>query len=101
MSAPLRYRGREISADDVAFIRQLIAAHPGDSRRALSAKLCDTGQWQQARSNPLAEHVALKLGKHGQQTRAQSGSNIVLESARRRSAAACRSAAPSVRRILA
>src|ERR1700682_6512989 len=52
MSAPLRYRGREISADDVAFVRQLIAAHPGASRRGLSAKLCDAWQWQQANGAP-------------------------------------------------
>ncbi len=52
MSAQWRYRGREISTNDVAFIRQLIATHPGASRRALSAKLCDAWQWRQANGSP-------------------------------------------------
>src|SRR6266849_2934578 len=52
MSAQWRYRGREISTNDVAFIRQLIATHPGASRRALSANLCDAWQWRQANGSP-------------------------------------------------
>jgi len=52
MSTPWRYRGQEISAEQVAFIRKLIAAHPGASRRELSAKLCDAWQWQQANGTP-------------------------------------------------
>ena len=48
MPAPWRYRGREISAEEIAFIRRLIAAHPGVSRRRLSAKLCEAWQWKQA-----------------------------------------------------
>ena len=52
MSAQWRYRGREISSEDVASIRRLIAEHPGASRRALSAKLCDAWQWQQANGAP-------------------------------------------------
>ena len=47
MSAPWRYRGREISSEEVAFIRRLIAEHPDLSRRALSQKLCAAWQWQQ------------------------------------------------------
>jgi Druantia protein DruA len=43
-----RYRGREISAEDIVFIRRLIAEHPGVSRRRLSAKLCEAWQWKQA-----------------------------------------------------
>ena len=52
MSAQWRYRSREISTDDVAFIRQLIATNPGASRRALSAKLCEAWQWRQANGAP-------------------------------------------------
>src|SRR5260370_4580007 len=52
MSAQWRYRGREISTADVAFIRQLIATHTGASRRALSAKLCEAWQWRQANGAP-------------------------------------------------
>ncbi len=50
MSTPalLRYRGRSVDAADVAFIRQLIADHPGLSRRQLSARLCEAWNWVQA-----------------------------------------------------
>ena len=41
------YRGRVVTDADVEFIRQLIAAHPGSSRRALSEKLCDAWNWRQ------------------------------------------------------
>ena len=43
----LRYRGREIGASEVAFVRELIAAHPQTSRRALSAKLSRAWGWVQ------------------------------------------------------
>jgi hypothetical protein len=52
MPAPWRYRGREISSEEVAFIRRLIAEHPALSRRALSQKLCDAWHWQQANGAP-------------------------------------------------
>ena len=48
MPSQRRYRGREVSADEITFIRQLIAEHPGISRRRLSAKLCEAWQWKQA-----------------------------------------------------
>jgi hypothetical protein len=48
MPAEWRYRGRVVSAEDVAFIRQFIAQNPGASRRRLSAKLCEAWQWKQA-----------------------------------------------------
>lgn len=44
----LRYRGRNISDEDILYIRELIAAHPGASRRTLSTKLCEAWQWRQA-----------------------------------------------------
>ena len=43
----LRYRGRDLSAADIVCIRELIAAHPGQSRRALSRLLCEAWQWRQ------------------------------------------------------
>jgi hypothetical protein len=43
-----RYRGRVVIAEDIVFIRDLIARHPGLSRRKLSAKLCEAWQWKQA-----------------------------------------------------
>jgi len=43
-----RYRGREISQEDVLFIRTLIEQHPQESRRTLSTKVCEAWQWRQA-----------------------------------------------------
>ena len=48
MASQWRYRGRVVTADDVASIRQLIAENPGASRRRLSEKLCEVWQWKQA-----------------------------------------------------
>ena len=43
----LRYRGRTVTDTDVAFIRDLITAHPTASRRALSQRLCEAWNWTQ------------------------------------------------------
>lgn len=43
----LRYRGRIVTDADVAFIRALIAAHPGATRRRLSKLLCEAWDWRQ------------------------------------------------------
>ena len=48
MSEITSYRGRVISDADIEFIRQLIAANPSSSRRALSHKLCEAWNWRQA-----------------------------------------------------
>jgi hypothetical protein len=48
MLAPCRYRGRVVTAEDIFFIRQLIAENPHLSRRRLSAKLCEAWDWKQA-----------------------------------------------------
>ena len=48
MSVILKYRGREVSDQDLAGIRQLIADHPTLSRRALSKELCLAWNWRQA-----------------------------------------------------
>jgi hypothetical protein len=48
MEEILSYRGRVVTGDDVFFIRQLIADHPGSSRRNLSKKLCEAWDWRQA-----------------------------------------------------
>jgi Domain of unknown function (DUF4338) len=42
-----RYRGRTIRDTEVAFLRELIAAHPELSRCALSRLLCEVWQWKQ------------------------------------------------------
>jgi len=48
MEPVLRYRGRAIQLDDVAFIRALIAARPKASRRKLSIELCRAWGWVQS-----------------------------------------------------
>lgn len=45
--AELKYRGRVISTEDILFIKDLITAHPRESRRTLSKKLCEAWQWKQ------------------------------------------------------
>jgi len=42
-----KYRGRQVSSEDILYIRELIAADPRQSRRALSKKLCEAWQWRQ------------------------------------------------------
>ena len=43
-----RYRSRDITGEEIAFIRQLIADHPELSRWKLSRQLCEAWQWKQA-----------------------------------------------------
>jgi hypothetical protein len=47
-----KHRGRIITAEDLAFIQQLIDNNPESSRRKLSAKLCEAWQWKQANGAP-------------------------------------------------
>jgi Domain of unknown function (DUF4338) len=48
MKILLTYRHRAVTAEDVAFIRALIAAHPQAKRRELSRRLCVAWNWVQA-----------------------------------------------------
>jgi len=52
METLLRYRGRAVTPSDVHFIRELIATHPEQSRRALSQTLCNAWDWRQANGAP-------------------------------------------------
>jgi len=52
MRGTVAYRGRLVTDAEVTFIRQLIAAHPSLSRRALSQKLCEAWNWVQANGRP-------------------------------------------------
>jgi hypothetical protein len=54
METILRYRGRAVTAADVHFIRELVAAHPAQSRRALSETLCNAWDWRQSNGAPRA-----------------------------------------------
>lgn len=64
----VRYRGRILTGEDLEFIRQLIAAHPGESRSGLSVKLCEAWQLKQ-RNGMLRDMVCrgmlLRLDRAG------------------------------------
>jgi hypothetical protein len=65
----LRYRGREISAADILYIRRWIAAHPGASRRTLSKQLCESWGWRQANGilrDMVCRGMLLMLERAGQ-----------------------------------
>lgn len=47
MATLLRYRGREVTDADAAFLRGLIEEHPTASRRALSRLVCQAWNWVQ------------------------------------------------------
>jgi len=51
VEATLTYRGRIVTAHDLAMIRTLVAT-PGISRRAVSLALCDRWQWRQPNGTP-------------------------------------------------
>src|SRR5271169_866669 len=42
------YRGRDITSEEILFIRNLIQEHPELSRWKLSRELCEVWQWKQA-----------------------------------------------------
>ena len=68
MNVKARYRGREVTDADVAFIRRLIEAHPALSRRALSQKLCEAWNWVQANGQPrdmVCRGLMLQLHRAG------------------------------------
>ena len=63
-----RYRGRDYGAAEIESIRQLIAAHPGLSRRRLSAQLCHAWHWVQPNGQPrdmVARGLMLALHRAG------------------------------------
>lgn len=47
MSKLLSYRGRTITSSDITLIKNIISAHPDDSRRALSRRVCQAWDWTQ------------------------------------------------------
>ena len=67
--AEFRYRGRVLTTEDILYIRALIAAHPGESRRRLSQKLCEAWQWKQpngALCDMVCRGLLLMLDRSGQ-----------------------------------
>ncbi len=68
MQSSFRYRGHDYSAAEIESIRRLIAAHPGLSRRQLSAKLCAAWSWVQPNGQPrdmVARSLMLELHRAG------------------------------------
>ena len=68
MQNVFRYRGHDYRAAEIESIRQLIAAHPGLSRRQLSAKLCAAWNWVQPNGQPrdmVARSLMLELHRAG------------------------------------
>jgi hypothetical protein len=64
-----RYRGREITREDILYICSLIERHPNDSRRKLSTRLCEVWQWRQANGalrDMVCRGMLLMLERAGQ-----------------------------------
>ena len=69
--AEWKYRGRLVTAEDILYIGELIAAHQHESRRTLSKKLCETWQWKQpngALCDMVCRGLLLMLDRAGQIT---------------------------------
>jgi hypothetical protein len=63
-----RYRGREISSADIAFVKQFIREHALLSRWSLSRWLCEAWQWKQPNGmlcDALCRGLLLKLERGG------------------------------------
>jgi hypothetical protein len=68
MDFVFEYRHRRVTAGEIAFIRDLIAAHPGASRRSLSVKLCQAWDWRQpngALRDMVCRSLMLELHRAG------------------------------------
>jgi len=68
MEIVLSYRHRAVTASEVTFIRNLIAEHPGSSRRELSKKLCQAWNWVQANGalrDMVCRGLMLQLHREG------------------------------------
>ena len=66
-----RYRGRQISQEDILYIRALVERHPNQSRRTLSTRLCEAWQWRQpngALRDMVCRGMLLMLERAGQIT---------------------------------
>jgi hypothetical protein len=64
-----KYRGREISQEDILSIRALIDRHPNESRRKLSTALCESWQWRQSNGalrDMVCRGLLLMLERAGQ-----------------------------------
>ena len=65
----IKYRGQNISGEQIAFIRQLIADRPELSRWKLSRLLCELWEWRQANGalrDMVCRGLLLLLDRAGQ-----------------------------------
>lgn len=68
MNEPLCHRGRTISAQDLASIRQIIAQNPRASRRQLSVLVCRAWDWRQTNGawrDMVCRSLMLSLARAG------------------------------------
>lgn len=64
----MKYQGKVATFADIEFIKKLIAENPGDSRHALSKKLCKAWNWVQSNGYPcdmVCRGYMLKLHREG------------------------------------
>jgi hypothetical protein len=68
MDVLLTHRGRPVTADEVSFLRSLIAGHPEASRRRLSIEVCSAWGWTQPNGAPrdvVCRGLLLALARAG------------------------------------
>ena len=69
MAETWRYRGQESGGEQLAFLREFIAAHPSSSRWKLSRQLCEALGWKQANGvlrDVVCRGLLLMLERAGQ-----------------------------------
>lgn len=67
-SVVFRYRGRDLTAPDIAFIRQTICRHYKRGRSFIALQLCEAWQWRQANGKfkgYAARDLLLRLEENG------------------------------------
>lgn len=68
MENTLTFRNRTFTSADIAFIRQVMADHPDESRCALSKRLCAAWNWTQPNGQPkdmICRGLLLNLEREG------------------------------------
>lgn len=68
MDILFRFRGREITQEDITFLCTLIADHEGESRWKLSQRVCEAWNWRQENGAPrdmLCRSLMLGLHRKG------------------------------------
>jgi hypothetical protein len=69
MAQTWRYRGQEISSEQITLLREFIRAHPTSSRWKLSRQLCEEWGWKQANGvlrDVVCRGLLLMLERAGQ-----------------------------------